>query len=770
MIWSIIKFPSTYIVVFLLLCGLQSFAQQSFVRKVQIDNNCSYYEPHFQEGMTATWTGGQKDGFADGIGILTISINGSLHMTYEGAISMGHIQGKGKSTTSGGWVREGNFEDGNLNGYGTMNGIQSNEVSFNYHGNFVHNWMHGDGRIEYSNGDFFEGKFNMNTPYTGVFTNIKGEKKYVERGKYVSKITTKKSNYKPQIGVQQKEFFNEKWERCDLKKAKFYRLVTYKSPNWPSGKVVDYYISGVKQSTYYPVYIDYDDDLLSFSQGTTEFYYESGKLHERATHYGSCYGDTTFIYSEYGYKSGEIIYDKPGGSSVTTIYDDSGKIIRSWKSDENGALIGGIRNYETDGSYTEINRWIFGNDEEEQWKYNGKDAKSYLDGNRLRVDIKNNSYSFTRRVKCCIDQSKDYRIEAYVEQVDADDRKPYGIIFGFKDWDNYFEFLITGRKNYGFFRMSNGILTEVIPYKYSNNISWGDAMNRLDIWKIGSEFVFTINGKYVDRCDAYNLKGEELGFIASGKGEFAINDLSVNQFSKEVHISTVIPSEILGSTQEKRKRDNESSIDASGSGFAIDKRGFFATNYHVVKGAKNIYVCLNTDGIWESYNANVVINDQTNDISIIKIEDSKFRPFTSLPYDFTIAVQDVASEIFTLGYPQVQVMGTEVKYTTGVINSKSGFSGDPTHYQISAHTDFGNSGGPMFNTNGAIIGITDSGLDKSKYGDVNYAIKSSYLKSLVDALPNKLDLPNDSSIGKLSRVEQIKRLSKYTALILVDLP
>ena len=141
-----------------------------------------------------------------------------------------------------------------------------------------------------------------------------------------------------------------------------------------------------------------------------------------------------------------------------------------------------------------------------------------------------------------------------------------------------------------------------------------------------------------------------------------------------------------------------------------------------------------------------------------------------MPYNFTSNVADVASEIFTLGYPQVHVMGTDIKYTVGTINSKTGIMGDPTHYQISAHIDHGNSGGPMFNSKGAIIGITDSGLDKAEFGDVNYAIKSSYLKSLVDALSVKLELPHDTSIERLSRVGQIKVLSKYTALILVDFP
>lgn len=224
------------------------------------------------------------------------------------------------------------------------------------------------------------------------------------------------------------------------------------------------------------------------------------------------------------------------------------------------------------------------------------------------------------------------------------------------------------------------------------------------------------------------------------------------------------------SSKKVAEDEDKVSIDASGTGFVVDKRGYLATNYHVTENAKGIYVCLQKDGLWKSYNAILVKDDPTNDLAIIKIDDEEFVHFPSLPYNFTTEVEDVAADIYTLGYPRVNVMGTDIKYTAGAINSKTGIQGDPTHYQISAHTDHGNSGGPMFNTKGAIIGITDSGLDKAKYGDVNYAIKSSYLKSLVDALPVKLDLPHDFSIEKLSRVEQIKILSKYTALILIDLP
>lgn len=208
-------------------------------------------------------------------------------------------------------------------------------------------------------------------------------------------------------------------------------------------------------------------------------------------------------------------------------------------------------------------------------------------------------------------------------------------------------------------------------------------------------------------------------------------------------------------------------IVGSGTGFAIDKRGYFVTNHHVIDGAGGIGICIQKDGEWVSYNGKVIKTDPTNDIAIIKIDDEEFKGFNNIPYSFSFESEDVAADIFTLGYPRVDVMGTDIKYTTGVINSRTGIQGDPTHYQISAHIDHGNSGGPLFNAKGQVIGITDSGLDKAEFGDVNYSVKSLYIKSLVESLPVKLQLPNESRLSNMSRSEQIKAISPYVALILI---
>ena len=115
----------------------------------------------------------------------------------------------------------------------------------------------------------------------------------------------------------------------------------------------------------------------------------------------------------------------------------------------------------------------------------------------------------------------------------------------------------------------------------------------------------------------------------------------------------------------------------------------------------------------------------------------------------------------------LSLMGTEIKFTDGKISSKTGIQGDITTYQISVPIQPGNSGGPLFDYDGNLIGITSSGVNRELdiTENVNYAIKSSYLKNLVDVLDYKLSLPNDKLIANKTLTEKIKILSDYVVLI-----
>ena len=124
---------------------------------------------------------------------------------------------------------------------------------------------------------------------------------------------------------------------------------------------------------------------------------------------------------------------------------------------------------------------------------------------------------------------------------------------------------------------------------------------------------------------------------------------------------------------------------------------------------------------------------------------------------------DVAEDIFVLGYPMTSTMGDEIKYTTGVISSRTGFQGDVSQYQISAPVQPGNSGGPLFDSKGNVIGIVSAKHDGAE--NVGYAIKASYLKNLMESvLPTNI-LPTTNSVQTLSNSEKVKKIKTFVYLI-----
>ena len=207
----------------------------------------------------------------------------------------------------------------------------------------------------------------------------------------------------------------------------------------------------------------------------------------------------------------------------------------------------------------------------------------------------------------------------------------------------------------------------------------------------------------------------------------------------------------------------ESQYSASGTGFIIDPKGFLSTNYHVIDGAKGIDVFITLNGITIAYAATPVVVDRSNDLAIIKINDSKYKPLASVPYSFGARTKDVGTSVFAMGYPELSYLGEEIKVTDGIISSKTGYQGDITTYQISAPIQHGNSGGPLFDNNGYLIGITNAGVESLQ--NVGYAIKVSYLSNLIDACPERISMPQRNEISSLSLPEKIKRLSPYVAII-----
>lgn len=200
----------------------------------------------------------------------------------------------------------------------------------------------------------------------------------------------------------------------------------------------------------------------------------------------------------------------------------------------------------------------------------------------------------------------------------------------------------------------------------------------------------------------------------------------------------------------------------SGTGFALNN-GYIVTNYHVVEKAKRIYVQGVKGDFLLKYEATVVASDKSNDLALLSINDSHFKGFGNIPYKVKTSTSEVGEEVFVLGYPLTSTMGDEIKLTAGIISSKTGFQGDVSLYQISAPIQPGNSGGPLFDAQGNLIGVVNS---KHKGAEnVGYAIKTSYLKNLVESAVSSSIFPNNNQVSGMALTGKVKILRNFVYMI-----
>ena len=203
-----------------------------------------------------------------------------------------------------------------------------------------------------------------------------------------------------------------------------------------------------------------------------------------------------------------------------------------------------------------------------------------------------------------------------------------------------------------------------------------------------------------------------------------------------------------------------------GTGWAIGNE-YLVTNNHVAGNANTIIV-KGVDGDFNvGYTAEVVATDPINDIAILWISDYRFKGFGQLPYGVSSRIADVGENVFVMGYPMMDVLGNELKLTNGIINSRSGAGEVHNCYQIQAPITNGNSGGPVFDDKGNVIGIVVSGLKKDLdlAENVGYAIKTPYLKALIENKGLNIKFPNNNSISTLSLAEKKKRIEKYVLVV-----
>jgi S1-C subfamily serine protease len=184
---------------------------------------------------------------------------------------------------------------------------------------------------------------------------------------------------------------------------------------------------------------------------------------------------------------------------------------------------------------------------------------------------------------------------------------------------------------------------------------------------------------------------------------------------------------------------------ASGSGFAVTSDGYVITNYHVIDGCTDVKI--HDKG--KSILATLVTFDPNNDIALLK-GDFKPRSF----YPLSRKTPKLLTEIYVAGHPFGQAISTSVKVTKGIISSLSGVANNFSNLQIDAALQPGNSGGPIMNDKGNVIGVAVAKLNiktiMEEYDtipeNVNFGVKANVVINIMESENIKLPTPNINTI------------------------
>ena len=197
-----------------------------------------------------------------------------------------------------------------------------------------------------------------------------------------------------------------------------------------------------------------------------------------------------------------------------------------------------------------------------------------------------------------------------------------------------------------------------------------------------------------------------------------------------------------------------SSGNKSGTGFYINSKGYVVTNNHVISGCKSVWLESNkenTPGV-------VIKKDENLDIAVIK-SNKNSDIFAKFADDIR-----TGEDVMALGFPLGSELGDDIKATKGNISAVSGMKGDKNYLQFTAPIQAGNSGGPLLNEGGFVVGINTAALVGEKYQNVNFAINGNSAQSFLGK--NSIDFEYGSYSEPLKPADLVEKGEMFTVRVL----
>jgi S1-C subfamily serine protease len=754
----------------------------SFSQSFQIDSSrffktkegCKVYSLYYDEEFSYSWKGSCKNGFAHQYGELTIQRPNSdeLECSIKGNFENGIPMGPCVIITNNGTKIEVPLVDGKIWGVGSYT-MQNGEK---YKGNIVNFSAHGDGLLIYPDGDEFTGSLIDNELWNGKIISLNHDTTYIHKGEKVKKPIKLKA-CAPELNTEITEFFDADWKRCEQVKASYYRKITYQAEHLAIGAVRDYYINGALLREMNLQYVDCRDiemDRLGF--GAYKKFYQNGTLRSKCQVNQNGDFEGRFIaYHDNGNFKQIGNYDINGNEDGNwAFFDEQGKLIR-YDIYENGEIQGN-KYYTIDAnglwqSEEIYNYEDFENDEDFWIDYSKIGAKKYpnqyLFNYELIIPVLDGP-RFLRTLPLTADKTGDFVISMQANAIRKQIKKGgiFGLIFDYRAEDDFYSMVINHKDEVKILEHKSGSITEkfsAVIEKQFKKIKEGKEFYDFTVAFGSEKILFWLNDQLITEYKKNNSLGDKYGVFASGNVKFRLSELSTLEiFDEETS------NDFSDFVQKKVVNYNPSEYDGNGSGFFISRQGHIVTNYHVVEETSALFTKLNINGQIEKLPLRIVSKDKLNDLVILKVDKAGFDLGKDIPYGFEYNTLDVGEEVFTLGYPMVDVMGEELKFTDGKISAKSGIDGDITTYQITTPIQSGNSGGPLFKEeSGNIVGIVNATLNRKEFNgeNVNYAIKSNLLKTLIESLSEPIKVNTVNAVKEMKLSDRIILYREFMPII-----
>jgi serine protease Do len=228
----------------------------------------------------------------------------------------------------------------------------------------------------------------------------------------------------------------------------------------------------------------------------------------------------------------------------------------------------------------------------------------------------------------------------------------------------------------------------------------------------------------------------------------------------EIKKTQIVTNNTLIKEAAEPKIPKGATVKTGGTAFLIDGKGLLVTNAHVLNGSGATV----TDKDGHEYNSKILLVDRDIDLAILQIDDKDFTAVKTLPYGIRRTQPELGEELFTLGYPR-----DEIVYNMGYLGAKTGYKGDTSSCQLSLTANPGNSGAPVFNKNGDIVGIITT--KQAQAEDVVFALKANNIFKMIDSLKaadtsfKSVKLPLKSSLKNMDRVSQVKKAQDCVFLV-----